>query len=254
MNILSDGAFKLFVYVSLQADRSTGGYQTTQTELARVLGKSRRIIGKDIAEVEGQSICAIKAAKNQHARNTFQILDDYWPYVRPGIGDVSPKEEAAYVAALRDSFLATGCTLGTFGTGDVKMARALRRSGVALELVQQALLLGACRKYSSWLNGRSAQPIGRLYYFKGLISEVREQPLSPRVREYLQSKLGQLTRTWHGASSAAGDTRIRRQIGTDVLEREITGFSPRAFCLRKKVTSKREKKKDGMMLRKYDSE
>jgi hypothetical protein len=112
MNILSDGAFKLFVYVSLQADRSTGGYQTTQTELARVLGKSRRIIGKDIAEVEGQSICSIKAAKNQHARNTFQILDDYWPYVRPCIGDVSPKEEAAYVAPYATASWPLGALLG----------------------------------------------------------------------------------------------------------------------------------------------
>jgi len=149
LNILSDGAFKLFVYVSLQADRSTGAYQATQTELARALGKSRRIIGKYIAELKGKGICSMNAAKNQHARNTVQILDDYWPYVRPCIGDVSPKEEDAYVAAVRDSFLATGCTLGTFGTADVKMARALRGSGVALEVVQQALLLGACRKYSS---------------------------------------------------------------------------------------------------------
>jgi hypothetical protein len=48
LNILSDGAFKLFVYVSLQADRSTGAYPATQTELARALGRSRRIIGKYI--------------------------------------------------------------------------------------------------------------------------------------------------------------------------------------------------------------
>lgn len=205
LDILSDGAFKLFVYVSLQADRSTGAYQATQTELARALGKSRRIIGKHIAELKGKGICSMNAAKNQHARNTFQILDDYWPYVRPCIEDVSPKEEAAYVAAVRDSFLATGCTLGTFGTADVKMARALRGSGVALEVVQQALLLGACRKYSSWLNGRSSQPIASLYYFKALISEVREQPLSPRVRQYLKFKLGQLTRTWQGSNGAVGE-------------------------------------------------
>jgi len=45
LNMLSDGAFKLFAYLSLQADRGTGCHQATQTELARVLGKSRRIIG-----------------------------------------------------------------------------------------------------------------------------------------------------------------------------------------------------------------
>lgn len=204
LSILSDGAFKLFVYVSLEADRGTGCYQATQTELARVLGKSRRIIGKYIAELEAKGICSTNPAKNQHAQNTFEILDDYWPYDRSPIGDLNLKAEDAYVASIRDSFLATGCTLGTFGTADVKMARALRESGVSLELVQQALLLGACRKYSSWLNGRPSQPIASLYYFKPLISEIQEQPLSPRVREHLQCKVGQLSRMWQGVKAAEG--------------------------------------------------
>lgn len=41
LTVLSDGAFKLFAYVTLGADRRTGRYQATQTDLARVLGKSR---------------------------------------------------------------------------------------------------------------------------------------------------------------------------------------------------------------------
>ena len=41
LTMLSDGAFKLFAYVSLEADRATGRYEVTQTELARALGKSR---------------------------------------------------------------------------------------------------------------------------------------------------------------------------------------------------------------------
>lgn len=204
LHLLSDGAFKLFVYVSLQADRGTGRHQATQTELARVLGKSPRIIGKYVAELEAKRICSINPAKNQHAQNTFEILDDYWPYDRSVIGEVKPKEEDAYVASIRDSFLATGCTHGTFGIGDVKMARKLRESGVPLELVQQALLLGACRKYSSWLNGCPSEPIASLYYFKLLISEIQEQPLSPRVREHLQAKVGQLARRWQEAKAAKG--------------------------------------------------
>jgi len=176
-----------------------------------VLGKSRRIIGKYIAELEGKGICSTNPAKNQRARNTYEILDDYWPYDRSPIGDLNLKEEDAYVASVRDSFLATGCTLGTFGTADVKMARALRESGVSLELVQQALLLGACRKYSSWLNGRPSQSIASLYYFKPVISEIQEQPLSPRVREHLQCKVGQLSRMWHGVK-AQKDARICWQI------------------------------------------
>jgi hypothetical protein len=201
LHLLSDGAFKLFVYLSLQADRGTGRHQATQTELARVLGKSRRIIGKYIAELEAKGICSMNPAKNQYAPNTFEILDDYWPYDRSPLGEVNSKEEDAYVASIRNSFLATGCTHGAFSTGDVRMARALRKSGVPLELVQQALLLGACRKYSSWLNGRCSEPIASLDYFKSLIAEIRGQPLAPRFGEYLQSRVGQLARRWQEAKA-----------------------------------------------------
>ena len=85
LTVLSDGAFKLFAYVSLEADRRTGRYEATQTDLARVLGKSRRIIGKYIAELERKGICSISSGRNQYARNIFEILDDYWPYNRPSI-------------------------------------------------------------------------------------------------------------------------------------------------------------------------
>ena len=76
LTVLSDGAFKLFAYVSLEADRRTGRYEATQTDLARVLGKSRRIIGKYIAELERKGICTISSGRNQYARNIFEILDD----------------------------------------------------------------------------------------------------------------------------------------------------------------------------------
>ena len=39
LTVLSDGAFKLFVYLCLHARRDTGRLETTQTELARSLRK-----------------------------------------------------------------------------------------------------------------------------------------------------------------------------------------------------------------------
>lgn len=204
LTLLSDGAFKLFVYVSLEADRGTGRFEASQTDLARVLGKSRRIIGKYMAELEREGICTISSGKNQHARNNFEILDDYWPYYRPTIADVTKrKEEDAYVAAVRDSFLATGCTRGKFGIGDEKSAKAMKEHGVSLELVQEALLLGACRKYDSWLNGGSPEPIGCLAYFAPLLSEILDRPLPPDYREYLHTKVAQLARIWEETKAAA---------------------------------------------------
>jgi hypothetical protein len=202
--LLSDGAFRLFAYVSLEADRRTGRFAASQTDLARVLGKSRRIIGKYMAELEGEGICTISSGRNQYARNIFEILDDYWPYYRPTIADETKrKEEDAFVAAVRDMFLATGCSRGKFGIGDEKSAKAMREHGVSLELVQEALLLGACRKYDSWLNGGSPEPIGSLVYFEALLSEIRDHPLAPGYREYLHTKVAQLARMWEETKTAA---------------------------------------------------
>jgi len=35
LSLLSDGAFKLFAFISLEANRGTGHYEATQTDLAR---------------------------------------------------------------------------------------------------------------------------------------------------------------------------------------------------------------------------
>jgi hypothetical protein len=49
--VLSDGAFKLFAYLSLHSDRRTGRLAATHKELAAALNKSKRIIGTYAAEL-----------------------------------------------------------------------------------------------------------------------------------------------------------------------------------------------------------
>jgi len=202
--LLSDGAFKLFAYISLETDRRTGCFQASQTDLAHALGKSRRIIGKYMAELEREGICSIRSGSNQYARNIFEIGDDYWPYHRPMTADETKRrEEDAYVAAVRDRFLAIGCTRGMFGIADERSAKAMKEHGASLELLEEALLLGACRKYDSWLNGGSPEPIGSLAYFDALVSEVRNQRLPPGYCEYLRTKFTQLARMWEETKAAA---------------------------------------------------
>ena len=70
-----------------------------------------------------------------------------------------------------------------------------------LETVQEALLMGAVRKYVSWLNGGSSSLIGSLAYFSALVSEIQERPLPAGYEEYLQRKVMQLGRAWSKQSS-----------------------------------------------------
>jgi hypothetical protein len=194
---LSDGAFKLFAYICLQADRRTGKYEAVQAEVASAIGKSRRIVGKYVEELESKGVCTVRRGTNQYDRTSFEIRDEYWPYHRADTTEGADDwGHNPYVAAIRRSLVSIGCTIGKFSARDVQFAEELQRHRVPLELVQDAVLMGACRKYTSWLNGGSAEPIGSLKYFEGLVVEIRGRPLPADYREYLQKKLAQLKRAW----------------------------------------------------------
>jgi hypothetical protein len=195
--LLSDGAFKMFAYICLEADRRTGRYQAGQTELAAALRKSRRIVGQYIRELERKGVCNVCDGKNQYARTCFEIRDEYWPYNR--LTDESP--QTAYVDLIKNSFISLGCTTGKFTARDTQIAEQFQRRHIPLELIQDALLMGACRKLISLLNGNSGEPIASLAYFEGLISEIRERPIPADYREYLRKKVEQLRITWAKTSA-----------------------------------------------------
>jgi hypothetical protein len=202
LRILSDGAFKLFFYLCLEADRRTGRLEATQAELAQAIRKSRRIVGKYVEELESKEVCTVRSGSNQHARTCFEIRDKYWPYHRmKEAADSKVLLDDAYVSAIKSRFLALGCTVGKFSAHDAQLAQDLKRRGVSLETVRDALNMGAARKYVSWLNGGSPQPIGSLAYFSALVSEMQGQTLPAGYREYLQEKVVKLARTWAKESS-----------------------------------------------------
>jgi biotin operon repressor len=197
LRTLSDGAFKLFAHLCLEADRRTGCFEGVQGELAEAIGKSRRIVGKYIEELKYKKVCTVRSGRNQYARTCFEIRDEYWPYRRTQeVDDTNGQVRNAYVDAIKSSFLAIGCTIGKFSVRDDQFAQDLQQRGIPLEIVQDALLIGATRKYISWLNGGSPQPIGSLAYFAALVSEIQERPLAADYREYLRRKVAQFERAW----------------------------------------------------------
>jgi hypothetical protein len=197
LRTLSDGAFKLFAHLCLEADRRTGRCEATQAELARVIGKSRRVVGKYLEELERKGICAIQTGRNQYARTCFEIRDEYWPYHRTqGVGGTHCHQGDAYAEAVKSSFVSLGCTTGRFSLRDARLAQEFQQRRIPLQLVQDALLMGACRKYSSWFNGGSTQPIVSLRYFEPLVAEMQERPFPEGYREYLRSKVEQIEKGW----------------------------------------------------------
>jgi hypothetical protein len=85
---------------------------------------------------------------------------------------------------------------------------------VALQVVDDALLIGDCRKYASWLEGRESAPIGSLKYFSSVIAEVRSQPVAPGYKAYLRGKRQKLAETWDRSNASATPSRRREDPGT----------------------------------------
>jgi hypothetical protein len=197
MAVLSDGAFRLFVHLCLEADRRTGRFRSTHKELAVVLRKSKRAIGIYVSALESEGICLTQPGKNQFAATIFEIADDYWPYSRSA--NTEPTEQEAYVASVRRSFLGLDCGSGNFGAAEIATARNLQRRGIPLAVVEDALLLGASRKYMSWFEGNALEPIQSLAYFREVIAEVQDKPFPPGYSAYLRMKVKELAESWSKA-------------------------------------------------------
>jgi hypothetical protein len=204
LSLLSDGAFRLFAYLCLEADRRTGRIRATHYELAAALGKSKRAVGTYVAELEARGVCRVQSGKNQFAGTTFEISDSYWPYHRAVVSPESTEQES-YVDSVREYFLALGCGSGKFKAAEAVAAKDFHRRGIPLGVIQDAMLMGACRKYSSWFEGRAPEPIRTLAYFESLIAEIQEKPFPPGYSAYLRKKVKQFGELWN-ASVKSGKT------------------------------------------------
>ena len=116
--LLSDGAFKLYVYVCLHAERSSGRLPFHHSELARSLGKSPRSITSYLKELQRQGVCQVQAAANQHQRGSIEIVDRFWPYHKQ-LSETPLSDQTSYIEQVRRLFLSRACVQGTFSAVDL---------------------------------------------------------------------------------------------------------------------------------------
>lgn len=195
MLLLSDATFKLFVFVCLKADRHTATCRVDIDRLAYVLRKTRSLIETSLAELKAKAVCSIDCANGSEGRHLVQVNDEFWPYCKP-TNDSAGQSASPYVAAVRQLFLELGCTNGRFGTAEELQAKNLEIRGVPLEVVRDAMIMGACRKYISWLNNGYSEPISSMVYFESVIAEFLHSPPPDDYREYLPLQLKRLAKEW----------------------------------------------------------
>ncbi|MFQ5796654.1 MAG: hypothetical protein ACE5JP_16620 [Candidatus Bipolaricaulia bacterium] len=201
---LSDGAFKLFVYVSLQAGRRSRRLSFHQRELAQALGKSRRSIQHYLEELVEKQVCRILSARNQYTSGVVEIRPEYWPYVSEHMSAAEDPclDEDTYVEAVGKMFLSQPCVRSAYSAADRRLARAWFGAGVSLTLVEQAILLGCGRKYVSWLNAQPSEPIGSLAFFKPLLEEISGFELSLEYQSFNRYQTEKYKLKWLAAAAS----------------------------------------------------
>ena len=96
MTILSDGAFKLFVYLCLNARRDTATLEISQTELARNLKKGQQTLRCYFREMQTAGICQSRFGRSPLGRGMIEINEAYWPYLKAA-EDTDANGSSAYV-------------------------------------------------------------------------------------------------------------------------------------------------------------
>src|SRR5258706_16199872 len=221
---LSDGAFKLFAYLSLTAGRTTGTLRVTQLELARVLAKSRNSISAYLEELTTKGLCLIKPSPNQHQPGEIEIADAFWPYHKevgnkpsvshsdllaarqsgvafgssnsPASTIPRPATEALFIERVRDCLLQYSIFSSSFGAADRKLTAEMFGDGVSFEQLERAFILGLTRKYCSSLDSTSTTSIYCLAYFVPILDELPEMMASDQYWDYLRLRLKALDHAW----------------------------------------------------------
>jgi hypothetical protein len=207
LRLLSDGAFKIYVYVCLHADRRTAQLRFRAAELAQATGHSTRSLTSYLEELRHAEVGAVSRAANQHEFGRIEIRDRFWPYVKTTEATAADDpEQVRYVARVRAWFLEPACVSAAFSAADEKLAAEWYRSGMPLERVERAILLGCARKYVALFNHRGGSPITGLPYFAGIVTEVATLEMPLDYWRYLAARVRKMEAQWRAQANFAGAT------------------------------------------------
>jgi hypothetical protein len=196
IDTLTDGAFKVFMHICLNAERKTGILHTTQLELGRNLKRSPGSIRKYLVEMEKTGISRNSFSSSPRTRGSVQISPPYWPYESEEEYQSDDRADQ-FVSEIRTMMQERACVRSSFSTADEVLARQWFDAAVPLEQIRQAILLGCARKYVAWRNNPATQgPISTLRYFISILEEIAKQKLDPDYWEFLRSRIQRHEKLW----------------------------------------------------------
>ena len=186
--ILSDGGFRLYFYLCLNASRATGRSRVSYAGLARDLARSRRSIASYFDELRDKRVCVTTCARNQHSRTEVEICDEFWPYSKERGADALSAWHS-YRDSIQALLSKRACIKCSFSGADVRFAQELFERKVTLNEIEQAIALACCRKYVGLLNGTDKDIIRRFSYFRDTIEELRDPEAHPSQPQVLNQRI-----------------------------------------------------------------
>ena len=188
LQILSAEAFRLYVYVCLYAERSTGRMVCNPDDATHALSCGGEELRAAMAELCRREVCG-------RAGDAIEIQDRFWPYER-AVRAEDGTDQASYLEQVRRLLLLPACVRASFSAADQRLAANYHRRGITLNQLERAIWLGCVRKYIALLNGASPMLITSLHYFTGLVEEVIATTVADSYWLHVQRKAEQLERRW----------------------------------------------------------
>jgi hypothetical protein len=187
LEILSGDAFKLYVYLCLNAERQTGRIAGNPDDAVRLFqGTGQSQVAWE--ELFRQQICLRREA-------AVEICDRFWPYEKIDAAQAE-QDPASYVEQVRQMMGRRACVRVSFSAADERLARNFHAQGVTLAQIERAVWLGCVRKYVALLNGQTPMLITSLHYFSSIVEEVDKTEVGEGYWTHVRHKAEQLERRW----------------------------------------------------------
>jgi hypothetical protein len=200
LSLLSDSAFRLFMWLCLHTDRRRGSIRTSTAGLTRTLGRGEKQIATALDELVRKRVCIL------YIDGVIELADRFWPYQR--ICDSVPVTDlAGYISEVKRMFLQRRCVRSIFTAADQQLAAELHRMSIPIVDVERAILLGCLRKYAAVAKNGGGTPITSLHCFRNLLNEAGKN-ISPDYWSYVAHKITRFEQHWKGfGNHPAGETK-----------------------------------------------
>jgi hypothetical protein len=186
--LLSDSAFRVFLWLCLHAERKSGSLRMSPAALAPALRRTVPEIRIALDELCRHGVCDV-------LDDIIQIADSFWPYRRMPCSNARA-DLAEYVAQVKRCFLARRCVRSSFTPADGHLAAELYWTRLSVEDAERAILLGSVRKYVSWKNHGIGTPITTLHYFRGVFDELRQTHIPAAYWNHITHTVAKFEQEW----------------------------------------------------------